>query len=275
MRCAVTPPTARSSPSSMSTAGRTTPRGAPGRQAQRRREIPCAALSSGTAAATPPTSARGPGCAIERKLVPVVGVYMAWRGKTLMGPSWFNFLSFWGRRNSGEPGRRGRRLRVEPDQRHRQGQRAGGGTTPVARAARRPLVRRARARACDRDAERPAPPARSTGRSAVGADRRSGAVRQLGERRAADGGASEKLRANPIEVRHPDYKPAPVEAGRRKHATMPAVSPDCRRHLAGRLRDEIRAADRQHDQSGQERADPAGAVSPAFVDRNYRSAAHI
>ena len=32
--------------------------------------------------------------------VPIVGVYMAWRGKSLMGPSWFNFLSFWGRRNS-------------------------------------------------------------------------------------------------------------------------------------------------------------------------------
>jgi hypothetical protein len=32
--------------------------------------------------------------------IPVVGVYMAWRGKSLMGPSWFNFLSVWGRRNS-------------------------------------------------------------------------------------------------------------------------------------------------------------------------------
>jgi hypothetical protein len=32
--------------------------------------------------------------------IPIVGIYMAWRGKSLMGPSWFNFLSFWGRRNS-------------------------------------------------------------------------------------------------------------------------------------------------------------------------------
>jgi pimeloyl-ACP methyl ester carboxylesterase len=32
--------------------------------------------------------------------IPVVGVYMAWRGKSLMGPGWFNFLSVWGRRNS-------------------------------------------------------------------------------------------------------------------------------------------------------------------------------
>lgn len=32
--------------------------------------------------------------------IPVVGIYMAWRGKSLMGPSWFNFLSFWGRRNT-------------------------------------------------------------------------------------------------------------------------------------------------------------------------------
>ena len=32
--------------------------------------------------------------------VPVVGVYMGWRGKTLMGPSWFNFVSLWGRRNT-------------------------------------------------------------------------------------------------------------------------------------------------------------------------------
>jgi hypothetical protein len=32
--------------------------------------------------------------------VPVVGVYMSWRGKTLMGPSWFTFASLWGRRNT-------------------------------------------------------------------------------------------------------------------------------------------------------------------------------
>ena len=32
--------------------------------------------------------------------IPVVGIYMAWRGKSLMGPDWFNFLSVWGRRNS-------------------------------------------------------------------------------------------------------------------------------------------------------------------------------
>lgn len=32
--------------------------------------------------------------------VPVVGIYMGWRGKTLMGPSWFNFVSLWGRRNT-------------------------------------------------------------------------------------------------------------------------------------------------------------------------------
>jgi hypothetical protein len=44
--------------------------------------------------------ARAEGVPIERKVVPIVGVYMAWRGKTLMGPSWFNFLSFWGRRNA-------------------------------------------------------------------------------------------------------------------------------------------------------------------------------
>ena len=32
--------------------------------------------------------------------VPVVGVYIGWRGKTLMGPSWFDFVSLWGRRNT-------------------------------------------------------------------------------------------------------------------------------------------------------------------------------
>jgi pimeloyl-ACP methyl ester carboxylesterase len=32
--------------------------------------------------------------------IPVVGVYMGWRGKSLMGPSWFTFISFWGRRNT-------------------------------------------------------------------------------------------------------------------------------------------------------------------------------
>lgn len=32
--------------------------------------------------------------------VPVVGIYIAWRGKTLMGPSWFTFTSLWSRRNT-------------------------------------------------------------------------------------------------------------------------------------------------------------------------------
>ena len=32
--------------------------------------------------------------------VPVVGIYIGWRGKTLMGPDWFDFISLWGRRNT-------------------------------------------------------------------------------------------------------------------------------------------------------------------------------
>jgi hypothetical protein len=32
--------------------------------------------------------------------IPVVGIYMAWRGKSVMGPSWFTFISLWGRRNA-------------------------------------------------------------------------------------------------------------------------------------------------------------------------------
>lgn len=32
--------------------------------------------------------------------VPIVGVYIGWRGKSLMGPSWFTFPSFWPRRNA-------------------------------------------------------------------------------------------------------------------------------------------------------------------------------
>ena len=32
--------------------------------------------------------------------VPIIGVYIGWKGKTLMGPSWFNWLSYWGRRNT-------------------------------------------------------------------------------------------------------------------------------------------------------------------------------
>jgi hypothetical protein len=35
-----------------------------------------------------------------RPAVPVVGIYMAWRGKTLMGPNWFTFASLWSRRNT-------------------------------------------------------------------------------------------------------------------------------------------------------------------------------
>ena len=32
--------------------------------------------------------------------VPIIGVYIGWKGKSLMGPSWFNWLSYWGRRNT-------------------------------------------------------------------------------------------------------------------------------------------------------------------------------
>jgi hypothetical protein len=32
--------------------------------------------------------------------VPIVGVYIGWKGKSLMGPGWFNWLSYWGRRNT-------------------------------------------------------------------------------------------------------------------------------------------------------------------------------
>jgi hypothetical protein len=40
--------------------------------------------------------AAGPG----RPAVPVVGVYIGWRGKSLMGPSFFTFVSYWSRRNA-------------------------------------------------------------------------------------------------------------------------------------------------------------------------------
>jgi pimeloyl-ACP methyl ester carboxylesterase len=32
--------------------------------------------------------------------VPVVGVYMGWRGRSLNGPGWFTFIDFWPRRNA-------------------------------------------------------------------------------------------------------------------------------------------------------------------------------
>jgi len=32
--------------------------------------------------------------------VPIIGIYMAWRGKTLMGPDWVTFASLWSRRNT-------------------------------------------------------------------------------------------------------------------------------------------------------------------------------
>jgi hypothetical protein len=35
-----------------------------------------------------------------RAPVPVIGVYIGWPGKSLMGPGWFNFASYWGRRNT-------------------------------------------------------------------------------------------------------------------------------------------------------------------------------
>ena len=36
----------------------------------------------------------------NREPVPIVGIYIAWRGKTLMGPNWFTFASLWSRRNT-------------------------------------------------------------------------------------------------------------------------------------------------------------------------------
>jgi pimeloyl-ACP methyl ester carboxylesterase len=36
----------------------------------------------------------------SRTPIPIVGIYMGWRGKSLMGPDWFTFASFWGRRNT-------------------------------------------------------------------------------------------------------------------------------------------------------------------------------
>jgi hypothetical protein len=37
---------------------------------------------------------------VKALAVPVVGIYIGWRGKTLMGPDWFTFLSLWGRRGT-------------------------------------------------------------------------------------------------------------------------------------------------------------------------------
>ncbi len=33
--------------------------------------------------------------------IPIIGVYIGWRGQSLRGPDWFTFLSYWGRRNAG------------------------------------------------------------------------------------------------------------------------------------------------------------------------------
>jgi hypothetical protein len=38
--------------------------------------------------------------AVNGPTVPIVGIYMAWRGKTLMGPDWVTFASLWSRRNT-------------------------------------------------------------------------------------------------------------------------------------------------------------------------------
>jgi hypothetical protein len=36
----------------------------------------------------------------QKTPVPIVGVYIGWPGKSLMGPGWFTFASYWGRRNT-------------------------------------------------------------------------------------------------------------------------------------------------------------------------------
>jgi hypothetical protein len=38
--------------------------------------------------------------AAKAPTVPIVGIYLAWRGKSMMGPDWVTFASFWGRRNT-------------------------------------------------------------------------------------------------------------------------------------------------------------------------------
>jgi hypothetical protein len=55
-------------------------------------ELGSRAQAAAAAAATPG--------APRPETVPVVGIYIAWRGKTLMGPSWFTFTSLWSRRNT-------------------------------------------------------------------------------------------------------------------------------------------------------------------------------
>jgi len=45
-------------------------------------------------------SGRAAAAAGQRTPVPIVGVYIGWPGKSLMGPGWFTFASFWGRRNT-------------------------------------------------------------------------------------------------------------------------------------------------------------------------------
>ena len=58
------------------------------RKAEGRREVPGRAARAGLS------------CSVEDADVPVVGIYLAWRGKTLMGPSWFTAASLWSRRNT-------------------------------------------------------------------------------------------------------------------------------------------------------------------------------
>jgi pimeloyl-ACP methyl ester carboxylesterase len=36
----------------------------------------------------------------DKEPVPIVGIYIGWRGRSLNGPGWFTFLSYWGRRNA-------------------------------------------------------------------------------------------------------------------------------------------------------------------------------
>jgi hypothetical protein len=140
--------------------------------------------------------------------IPVVGVYMAWRGKSLMGPSWFNFLSVWGRRNSanrvGEGEDFASSLRSVID---KVNEKAGGNDT----GSRVMLVGHSfGARVLEHAIEMRDIPLHKPIEGATAAEPIVDLALYVNSANDArlTMARLQKLRANPIEVRHPDYDPA-------------------------------------------------------------------
>ena len=185
--------------------------------------------------------------------VPIVGIYMAWRGKTLMGPSWVTFASLWSRRNTANNIGDGPDLAVILNQII---DRTNAGNDNSRVLLDRPFVWRPGARARDRVGEGHAL-RRTARRQLRPAARRPRALREFGQRLTAGDGAGPGTAGGQTARPSSGFRSHGMQrapGSRRAHRPRGASRPLPRLSAAGgdyvarRLGHEESASCRQHDQ---------------------------